>query len=172
MTRAAESASPYEALVEKEQQPQLSRKLEAGFFHLCLVSGMIVGFFTLFSTLGVNAMIAMVLTNDDNKLPILACNLVWLVINSSFAVAMLGMITKFVPDDSDRSQMEYRFVVGGIMGVGVGWAVVDAVLGISVQDALPFWVALFALFTCLSLANKRLSHVDDDEEEEDTVILV
>lgn len=163
---AASSESPYEqfvdvAIVAKAPSP---RKLDASFFTLSLVSGMIVGFFTLFSTLGVNAMIAMV-WSIDNKVPILVCNALWMATNSAFAVIMLSMITRFVPDEDDRSHMEYRFVVGGIFGVGAGWAVVDSVLGLSMTDAMPFWCALAVLFTCLSVANRRLTKVADDESE-------
>lgn len=169
MTAASEI--PYEqfvdvAIVAKKPSP---RRLDASFFTLSLVSGMIVGFFTLFSTLGVNAMIAMV-WSVDNKVPILVCNALWMAINSTFAVVMLSMITRFVPDEDDRSHMEYRFVVGGIFGVGAGWAVVDSVLGLSITDAMPFWCALVALLGCLSAANRRLTNAVDDESE--IVVLV
>lgn len=168
--------SPYEELVDVTLTKTTPRKLDASYFTLCLISGMIVGFFTLFSTLGVNALIAMVWSSEEenvsSRAPVIICNILWMITNSSFAVVMLGMITKFVPDEDDRSQMEYRFVVGGILGVGAGWAVVDAVLGITLTDSLPFWCALVALFACLSIANKRLADDEQEQRGEEEVALV
>lgn len=148
---------------------QLSRtKEEHERFNMSsLLVGMIVGFFTLFSTLGVNVLTTIVWGDNPDRVTLIAFNLAWMAVTSLFAVALLSMITWMVSNEYTRAQIEYCFVVGGIIGVGIGWASVDTLLGLQMEDVLPFWIALGALLGLLWFSNRCIDDEDLDEEESD-----
>lgn len=158
------SSIPYANMDES----QLSRtKQDHERFNMSsLVVGMIVGFFTLFSTLGVNVLTTIVWGDNPDRMSLIVFNLAWMAVTSLFAVSLLSMITWMVPDEYTRAQIEYCFVVGGIVGVGIGWASVDTLLGLQLEDVLPFWIALGALLGCLWFSNRFIDEEDFDEEEE------
>jgi hypothetical protein len=128
-----------------------------------LVVGMIVGFFTLFSTLGVNVLTSIVWGESPDRLIMITFNLAWMAVTSLFAISLLSMITWMVPDDYTRAQIEYCFVVGGIVGVGFGWASVDLLLGLQIGDLLPFWIALGSLLGCVWMSHQFIGTEEIEE---------
>jgi hypothetical protein len=86
-----------------------------------------------------------------------------MAMSSLLAVTLVSVITWVVRDEYTRRQIEYCFVAGGIVGVGFGWASVDLLLGLHLEDVLPFWIALGSLLGCLWMSNR---FIDDEDSEE------
>jgi hypothetical protein len=176
MSPVATSALPYALMAEAASSTRMSTRvaLHERFNRSSLVVGMIVGFFTLFSTLGVNVLTSIVWGENPNRLTLVVFNLAWMAVTSLFAVSLLSMITWMVPDESTRAQIEYCFVVGGILGVGIGWASVDTLLGLQIMDVLPFWIALGGLLGCLCISHRFIDNeeIDDDAGELEKPMIV
>jgi hypothetical protein len=176
MSPVATTALPYALMDDAASSTKTSTRvaLHERFNRSSLVVGMIVGFFTLFSTLGVNVLTSIVWGENPNRLTLVAFNLAWMAVTSLFAVSLLSMITWMVPDESTRAQIEYCFVVGGILGVGIGWASVDTLLGLQILDVLPFWIALGGLLGCLCISQRFVDkeEIDDDVSELEKPMLV
>jgi hypothetical protein len=177
MSPVATTALPY-ALMADASSPTETTSIRAAlherFNRSSLVVGMIVGFFTLFSTLGVNVLTSIVWGESPDRMTLIAFNLAWMSFTSLFAVSLLSMITWMVPDQHTRAQIEYCFVVGGILGVGIGWASVDTLLGLHIVDVLPFWIAVGGLLGCLCVSHRFIENeeIDDDASELEKPMLV
>lgn len=169
MSPVATSTLPYALMADASSSTTATTStreaLHERFNRSSLVVGMIVGFFTLFSTLGVNVLTSIVWGENPDQMTVIVFNLAWMALTSLFAVSLLSMITWMVPDEHTRAQIEYCFVVGGILGVGIGWASVDTLLGLQIVDVLPFWIALGGLLGCLCISHRCIENEEDEDND-------
>ena len=127
-----------------------TERLERSYARASLFTGVIIGIFIVFSTLGVNSVAATVYFVGDESSPenLILVNIIWVVVATTLAALFLKLLLSVRKVGSDTSRPECRFVAGGILGVATSCIAVDAVFGIS---DVPFWIILASLFCILML---------------------
>jgi hypothetical protein len=153
-----------EPLIQQEHH-QPDEKVLRSLQFSALVLGLLVGFFIQFSTLGANFLFINIygedaVTTKSKGVPVLL-SLLWSCVTSAMAVGILGLLRNLVTHayhairrESEEVLadmmlcIEYRFIVGDLVGVCMAWTMTDILLGMHEHILSPFVTLGVSLLFC------------------------
>ncbi len=144
-----------------------SQDVASAFKTSSAIAGVLGGFFVQFSAFAANLLVVDLYGLDPAELCqserfLLLTSLLWSLLTSALVTAQLCLLRHLVassfqaaggPEGSEVEQdlvehLETRFMMGSLVGLSLGWTVVDAMLGLSMQIGYSLLILVMALLWC------------------------